>query len=148
MSYSPKFEIAFKLPRRTLTDRSWFSGSYITEWIQRHLNHPLIHRTTQGSGGRMRAGICGPGQLRVCWAHSDCGPVHCPSGSCLPSLLATPCYKRGDWLFWGQLFPFQSHSFCDHHSPHHCIMWGTSSWLSGYFWTALWYLLCWAWFWI
>ena len=90
----------------------------------------------------MRAAICGPGQLRVCWAHSDCGPVHRPSGSWLPPLLATLCYKRGDWLLRGQLFPFQSHSFCDHHSPHHCIMWGTSSWQLGYFWTALWYL-CW-----
>lgn len=55
MSYSPKFEIVFKLPRRTLTGRSWFSGGYITERIQRTLepsshtqNHTGVRRQDEG----------------------------------------------------------------------------------------------------
>ena len=71
-------------------------------------------------GSRIRAGIHGPGQLRLCWARSDCGPVDSPPGSWLPphsGLLG----RRGTWLLRGQLFPPRSHSLRVPHPSCHCI---------------------------
>lgn len=156
MSYSPNVEMASNFKGKIWqVGYCFFGGCNPSQTSQSdfkgHLSQPLIQKITQGSGARIGAGIRGPGQQRVCWAHSDCGPEGSPPTSWLVTQVwpLSPAGEPPDCSDDSSFSPL-SHSLCD--QPHSPSLYPCEGHLAGCQDISgaapAGYPLCWAWFWI